>query len=247
MSIQTPQDLEKLRIIGKIVADCLRHLKSLAQPGMSAFELDQMAGKFLHAHGARSAPKLTYQFPGFTCISVANEVAHGIPTKRKILREGDLVNIDVSAEKDGYFADTGGSFVLGKNAELEKLCAATERALAAALKEAKAGAKIHRIGWAIENEANKSGYSVIRNIGSHGVGRALHEAPEFIAGYFDAKDTRTLTENLVITIEPFLSTGAEWVEDSGDGWTLKTSPRFRSAQFEHSLVITKNEPVILTA
>jgi methionyl aminopeptidase len=214
---------------------------------MSAFELDQLAGKFLLAHGARSAPKLTYQFPGFTCISVANEMAHGIPTKRKILREGDLVNIDVSAEKDGYFADAGGSFVLGKNAELQKLSAATERALAAALREAKAGAKIHRIGWAIENEAKKSGYSVIRNIGSHGVGRALHEAPEFIAGYFDAKDTRTLTENLVISIEPFLSNGAEWVEDSGDGWTLKTSHRFRSAQFEHSLVITKNEPMILTA
>lgn len=246
MSIQNENDLICLRRIGRIVAQCLQHMGSKLEPGMTTLELDQIGEAFLARHAARSAPRLTYNFPGFTCISVNEEAAHGIPGG-KILQAGDLVNIDVSAELDGYFADTGGSFIIPPETDLKRnLCLATKRALEMALREARAGAKLNRIGHAIENEARKNRLTVIENIGSHGVGRALHEDPGFIPGYYDPRDRRVLKENQVITIEPFLSTGATEVFDTGDGWTLATGKKFLTAQYEHTLVITKNRPLIMT-
>lgn len=246
MSIGSQKDLDGLRRIGRIVARCLQHMRSHCEPGMTTAELDQVGGAFLMAHGARSAPQLSYQFPGYTCISVNEEAAHGIPGG-KILRAGDMVNIDVSAELDGYFADTGGSFILPPAAKIqERLCAAAKSALDSALREARAGARINQIGRVIETEATAGGFTVIRNLGSHGVGRALHEEPGFIPGYFDKSDKRILKENQVITIEPFISTGAREVLDSGDGWTLVTKPGVFTAQFEHTIVITKGAPLIMT-
>src|SRR5262249_37916087 len=149
----------------------------------------------------------------------------------------DLVNIDVSAELDGFFADTGGSFIIPPESDVKKqLCLATKRALKAAMKEARAGRLISGIGKAIEKEARRSELTVIENLGSHGVGRALHEEPEFIPGFYDPKDKRVLKKGQVITIEPFLSTGAREVFDKGDGWTLVTSKRHLTAQYEHTLV-----------
>lgn len=246
MSINSVKDLEGLRKVGRIVARCLQHMQSKLEPGITTGELDAIGGEFLAAHGARSAPRLTYNFPGNTCISVNEEAAHGIPGS-KVLKAGDLVNIDVSAELDGYFADTGGSSIIPPESKLHlQICAAAKKALENAMREARAGARLNRIGHAIETEAARNGFTVIENIGSHGVGRALHEEPGFIAGYYDKRDKRILHENQVITIEPFISSGAREVFENGDGWTLVTNPGVFTAQYEHTIVITKGEPIIIT-
>lgn len=246
MSINSEKDLEGLRRIGRIVARCLQLMQSKLEPGITTAELDLIGGQYLESHGARSAPKLTYNFPGFTCISVNEEAAHGIPGN-KVLKAGDLVNIDVSAELDGYFADTGGSAIIPPESKLHlQICAVAKKALENAMLEARAGARLNRIGYAIEKEARANGFTVIENIGSHGVGRALHEEPDFIPGYYDKRDTRILRENQVITIEPFISSGAREVYDNGDGWTLITNPGVFTAQYEHTMVITKGKPLIMT-
>jgi methionyl aminopeptidase len=246
MSIESDEDLIALRKIGRIVANCLQHMGARLEPGITTQEIDAEGRVYLEAHGARSAPKLTYNFPGSTCISVNEEAAHGIPGA-KILNAGDLVNIDVSAELGGYFADTGGSFIIPPGSKVKQnLCLVTKRALELAMREARAGQKLNQIGRAIEKEARRNNLSVIENLGSHGVGRALHEEPGFIPGFYDSNDTRVLRENQVITIEPFLSTGARQVFDTGDGWTLATSKKFLTAQYEHTLVITKGMPLIMT-
>lgn len=246
MSINSEKDLEGLRKVGRIVARCLQLMQSKLEPGMTTGELDAVGGRFLAAHGARSAPRLTYNFPGDTCISVNEEAAHGIPGSR-VLRAGDLVNIDVSAEFEGYFADTGASTILPPESKLQlRVCAAAKKALENAMLEARAGARLNRIGHAIETEAVRNGFTVIENIGSHGVGRALHEEPGFIPGYHDKRDKRILKENQVITIEPFISSGAREVFENGDGWTLLTNPGTFTAQYEHTLVITKGRPLIMT-
>lgn len=246
MSIDSEKDLEGLRKVGRIVARCLHHMQERLEPGMTTGELDELGGRFLAFHGARSAPRLTYNFPGHTCISVNEEAAHGIPGA-KVLKAGDLVNIDVSAELDGYFADTGGSTIIPPAAKLhERICAAARQALENAMTEARAGAKLNRIGHAIQTEAVRHGFTVIENLGSHGVGRALHEEPGFIPGYYDKRDQRLLNEGQVITIEPFVSSGAREVFENGDGWTLVTKPGVFTAQYEHTLVITKGQPLIMT-
>lgn len=246
MSINSEKDLEGLRAIGRVVARCLQHMQSKLEPGITTGELDAIGGKFLELHGARSAPQLTYDFPGFTCISVNEEAAHGIPGS-KVLKAGDLVNIDVSAELGGYFADTGGSAIIPPESKLHlQICAAAKKALENAMLEARAGAKLNRIGHAIEAEATRNGFTVITNLGSHGVGRALHEEPGFIPGFYDKRDKRVLKENQVITIEPFISSGAREVFENGDGWTLITNPGIFTAQYEHTLVITKGKPLIMT-
>jgi methionyl aminopeptidase len=246
MSINSEKDLTGLRKVGRVVARCLQYMQSKLEPGITTGELDAIGGKFLELYGARSAPKLTYNFPGFTCISVNEEAAHGIPGFR-VLKAGDLVNIDVSAELDGYFADTGGSAIIPPELKLhQQICAAAKQALENAMCEARAGAKLNRIGYAIEAEALRNGFTVIENIGSHGVGLALHEEPGFIPGYYDQNDKRILKENQVITIEPFISSGAREVFDKGDGWTLMTKPGIFTAQYEHTLVITKGKPLIMT-
>ena len=168
-------------------------------------------------------PQASYNFPGTTCISVDEEAAHGIPGG-KVLVASDLVNIDVSAEISGYFGDTGGSFINPPESNLKKnLCMVTKGALELAIDEARDGRPFNVIGREIETQARRSNLTVIRNLGSHGVGRALHEGPGFIPGYCDRNDTRILKLNQVITIEPLLSTGAREVLDSGDGWTLITN------------------------
>lgn len=246
MTLDSEQDLEGLKRIGKIVANCLQHMGQSIEPGMTSRELDDIGTKYLTERGARSAPRLVYGFPGTTCISINNEVAHGIPGDRKILA-GDLVNIDVSAELDGYFGDTGGSFIVPPENRVKRhLCDSTRRALEAAMLVARAGQPLNGIGRAIEQTAAHHKLKVIRNLGSHGVGRALHEAPEFIPPYYDPRDKRMLKEGMVITIEPFLSTGAEEVMESRDGWTLYTDKKHLSAQYEHTMVITKGAPLIMT-
>lgn len=246
MTIETQDDIVALQRIGKIVSMTLQHMLDAAVPGMTTRELDRLGERLLEEHGARSAPKLTYDFPGYTCISINEEAAHGIPGDR-VIRAGDVLNVDVSAELGGYFADTGGTVVVPPTtAQKTRLCHATRAALAEAMKGARAGQPINRIGAAIERTAKAYGFKVIENLGSHGVGRALHEEPEHIAGYFDPSDTRLLHEGMVITIEPFLSTKSRIVDEMSDGWTLVGARGNLSAQYEHTMVITKGAPIVVT-
>jgi methionyl aminopeptidase len=245
MTIDTQYDVRALKRIGRIVADCLGTMQDSAEPGMTTLELDRIGADFLEKHSARSAPILAYNFPGTTCISVSPDTAHGVPDDTE-LREGDLLNIDVSAELDGYFADTGGSFTIGEPVEAhEKLCDATREALAAAMHEARAGARLNRIGRAIQTVARDRGYRVIHNLGSHGTGRKLHEYPDFIPGFYRRDDRRWLEAGMVITIEPFLTTGGTEAITMADGWTLRTSDGI-SAQFEHTMIITDGQPIVCT-
>lgn len=246
MTIETQDDIVALQRIGRIVSLTLQRMLDAAEPGMTTRELDQLGQRLLEAHGARSAPKLTYNFPGYTCISINEEAAHGIPGDR-VIRAGDVLNVDVSAELGGYFADTGGTVVVPPGtAQKTRLCHATRTALAQAMQCARAGQRINRIGAAIERTAKAYGFKVIENLGSHGVGRALHEEPEHIAGYFDPSDTRVLQEGMVITIEPFLSTKSRIVTELSDGWTLAGVHGNLSAQYEHTMIITRGAPIVVT-
>ena len=246
MTIETQDDVVALQRIGRIVSLTLQRMLDAAAPGMTTRELDRLGERLLEEHGARSAPKLTYGFPGSTCISINEEAAHGIPGDR-VIRAGDVLNVDVSAELGGYFADTGGTRVIPPGtAQKTRLCHAARTALAAAMKGARAGQPVSGIGAAIERTAKAYGFKVIENLGSHGVGRALHEAPEHIAGYFDPTDERILQEGMVITIEPFLSTRSRLVAETSDGWTLAGASGNLSAQYEHTMIITKGAPIVVT-
>ena len=246
MTIESEEDLENLKLIGRIVALVLKEMMARAEPGMTSLELDLIGKELLDAHGARSAPMFSYDFPGYTCISINEEAAHGIPGGRTF-QPGDLVNVDVSAEKNGYFADTGGSFVLPPiTPQKERLCQATKLALKSAISQTRAGLPLNGIGKAIQRTAKQKGFKVIRNLCSHGVGRSLHEEPKQIPGYFDPRDQRILKKGMVITIEPFLSTKSTRVIEAEDGWTLIGAKGNLSAQYEHSMVITDNDPILLT-
>jgi methionyl aminopeptidase len=246
MTIETQDDVVALQRIGKIVSYVLHEMLHAAEPGMTTRELDALGAQLLEQHGARSAPQLTYNFPGATCISINEEAAHGIPGDR-IIRAGDVLNVDVSAELGGYFADTGGTRVVPPtNPQKTRLCHATRTALAQAMKQARAGQPLNGIGGAIERTAKAYGFKVIENLASHGVGRALHEEPEHIPGYFDPADRRVLKEGMVITIEPFLSTRSRVVNETADGWTLVGAPGNLSAQYEHTMIITRGEPIVVT-
>jgi len=252
--ITNETQLASLRRIGRVVAQILQQMQDHAEPGMSTAELDALGGALLDQAGAQSAPQLSYGFPGFTCISINEEAAHGIPGER-LLQAGDLINIDVSAEMDGVFADTGGSFVLAtsatteeRNADIDlkqRLCRAALQARDAGVAIAHAGQPLNLIGRRIERVIHAAGFRNVRNLCGHGVGLALHEEPT-VRNYFDVRDTDTLQEGQVITIEPFLSTNAGRVRELADGWTLAGRPSSLFAQHEHTLVVTRGEPIIVT-
>lgn len=245
MTIDSDDELTALKRVGTAVRETLATMRGLVQPGVTPLELDAAGRDCLRAFGARPAPELAYGFPGATCISVNDCVAHGVPDKRP-LRQGDLVNIDVSAEIDGYWADSGASFSVGPaSKEIRKLCRTTRRALDRAIQAVRAGRPINVIGQAVEKEARRGGYRVIPELAGHGVGRAIHEPPT-VSNTYNPKDRQLLHEGLVITIEPFLTKGSGRVYQADDGWTLKTVDGALAAQFEHSMVVTKAGPVILT-
>lgn len=246
MKIASERDIEGLRAIGQVVARTLREMSKAIAPGVTTLELDRIGAAALKRERAVSAPRCVYRFPGDTCISVNEEAAHGIPGER-VLAPGDVVNIDVSAELDGYFGDTGATFVVPPdNALKRRLLATAEEALARAMQAARAGARLNGIGQAIETAAEHAGFTTLRDLGSHGVGRSLHEEPRFIPNFHDPVDKRRLQDGQVITIEPFISTGSCGCRTAPDGWTLISGPGNLSAQFEHTLVIRAGEPLIMT-
>lgn len=246
MSIDNADQLAALKRIGRIVAQVRDAMVDMVEPGVSTGDLDSLAGRMFRDAGVRSAPQLAYKFPGFTCISVNDALAHGIPAANLVLREGDLVNVDVSAELEGYWADTGASAAVGRVSSRHRtLLEATWRAREEGLAAARAGARIHEIGRAVEKRARRHGLQVIRNIGGHGVGGYIHEEPH-VNNHYDPNDRMMLHEGLVLAIEPFLCTGASRVVEDGDGWTLRTPDGSRGAQYEHTVVVTKGAPIVIT-
>lgn len=247
MTINHQSELEALRRIGVVVAEARDTMGKAVEPGITTGDLDAIGREILAKHGARSAPQLAYKFPGTTCISVNDEIAHGIPSRRRKLQEGDLVNIDVSAELEGYWADTGASFACGRiSARDLELLSVTKLALRDGMREARAGNAVREIGRAVEKRAERSGFSVVRNLCGHGVGRFIHEPPSVPNTKAEGSRLR-LWEGLVITIEPFLTTGATTYYEDDDGWTLRTPDGSRGAQYEHTLVITNGEPLVMTS
>jgi methionyl aminopeptidase len=246
MTADSPKDIQYLKAIGRICAETLRRMQGAVRAGMTTRELDEIGRAFLEAEGARSAPQAMYNFPGATCISISPVIAHGIPNEH-VLREGELIHIDVSAELNGYYADTGASMAVSKSERhFDKLLEATRAALKKALHAAKAGSPLNGISRAVQTEARKRDYGVIYDLTGHGIGHKLHEAPSEILNYYDPRDRRVLNEGLVLAIEPFLTPGVGRIVEEGDGWSLRTSDKAIAAQFEHTIVVTKNEPIILT-
>lgn len=248
MTITTDEQLTRLKAIGRVVAIARDAMAAAMRPGMTTLELDGIGARILAEHGARSAPVVTYDFPGQTCISVNEEIAHGIPGDR-VLREGDLVNIDVSAELGGVFADTGASFVLGRgDKRLDALCRDGKKAMWAGIGAVKAGAPVADIGNAIGKVARKGGYTLIRNLASHGVGDSLHDEPGEIPTWPEKSERRLIGNGLVFTIEPFLSLGGQMAEQmyEDDEWTLTAEPLAPTVQYEHTVVATPRGAVVVT-
>lgn len=247
MSITKEAELIGMKKVSEAVAHTLKEMRDYARPGMTTKQLDNYGAKILSDLGARSAPYLAYGFPGWTCISVNNEFCHGIPSDNKILKEGDLVNIDVSAELDGFWSDNGNSFVLGEDIhQHQKLIDASKQILYKAIHSIKGGVRISAIGLLIETEAKKRGYKVIKNLTGHGIGRSLHEEPREIANYRDRYDLTRFKKNAVVAIETFISTTSTYAETLNDGWTLVGNKGGFMAQHEHTIVVTEGEPIILT-
>jgi methionyl aminopeptidase len=247
MTIETPRDLQSILAIGRIVGQTLRYMREQLRPGMTTQELDQLAQQFLQRHHARSAPALAVGFPATTCISINEEAAHGIPSARRI-QPGDLVKLDVSAELNGYYADAAITVAVPPvPAARQRLCDCAATALQAAIAAAQVGQPLHRIGRAAEQVAQRHGYCIVRALHGHGIGRGLHEAPTSIPQFYDPAATQRLTEGLVLAIEPHITAGQPGVAEQPDGWTIATRDHSPVAAYEHTIIVTKNQPIIVTA
>ena len=247
MIVKTDEELQALKEIGYICAKVRDTMQEATKPGITTKELDNIAKELFEEHGAISAPIRDEKFPGQTCISVNEEVAHGIPGKR-VIREGDLVNIDVSALKNGYYADTGISFVVGEadNPLKQKVCDVALEAFDAAMAKVKPGTKLSNIGKAVHATARKNDLTVIKNLTGHGVGQSLHEAPSHVMNYYDPKDKTLLKEGVVIAVEPFISSKATFVTEGKNDWAFETKDKSFVAQIEHTVIVTKDGPMLTT-
>jgi methionyl aminopeptidase len=246
MSINGPEELAGMRAAGAVVRLMLQAMKDGVRPGITTAELDEVGAGVMRQHGARSAPALVYGFPGVSCISINEEAVHGIPGSRA-LQEGDLVKLDVTVEKDGFMADAAVTVAVGEvTEERMRLVECAERAFAKAMLVARAGFRVSEIGRAVEREVRRSGFSVIRDLGGHGIGRTIHEEPR-VPNYADPDANEILTEGLVITVEPIIAAGSGRAFVARDKWTVVTADHRPSAHYEHTLVITKGPPMLLTA
>ncbi len=246
MSINEPEELAGMRAAGGVVQLMLAAMKAEVRPGITTAALDEVGANVMRQHGAQSAPALVYGFPGVSCISLNDEAVHGIPGERA-LQAGDLVKLDVTVEKDGFMADAALTVPVGEvTEERQRLVACAERAFAKAMLVARAGFRVWEIGRAVEREVRRSGFSVIRELAGHGIGRTIHEAPR-VPNYPDARDNQILTEGLVITVEPIIAAGSGRSFVAPDGWTVVTADHRPSAHYEHTLVITQGAPMLLTA
>jgi methionyl aminopeptidase len=246
VSIDRPEELAGMRAAGRVVRLMLEAMRRAVRPSITTAELDEVGAKVMRENGARSAPALVYQFPGVNCISVNEEAVHGIHGERS-LQDGGLVKLDVTVEKDGFMADAAITVPVGTvSDEKQRLIASAERAFRKAMVVAREGFRISEIGRVIENEVRRSRFSVIRELGGHGIGRTIHEEPR-VPNYADPQANQILTEGLVITVEPIIAAGSDRAVTARNGWALCTADRRPSAHYEHTLVVTRGRPILLTA
>jgi methionyl aminopeptidase len=247
MSIDDDRDLAGLQAAGRVVHATLEAMRAAVAPGVTTGRLDAIAGEVLRAHGARSAPRLVYDFPGETCISVNDEIVHGVPSLRRVLADGDLVTLDVTVEKHGYMADAAVTCEVGRvSRRAHRLAACAEAAFRRALREVRPGRRVCDVGGVVESEVRRRGFAVVRALTGHGIGRTIHEDP-MVPNWFDPSARDWLTEGLVITVEPIIAMGSGESYEDRDGWTIRTADGSLAAHFEHTLVVTKGEPLLLTA
>ena len=246
MSIETERDWTGLKRVARVVRLTLDAMERAVRPGVTTDELNDIAAAIFSAHGARSAPALVYGFPGAVLISINDEVVHGVPGQRRLQR-GDVVKLDVTTEKDGYMADAARTVVVeGASDEAYRLARCARSAFKKALLVAKAGRRVSDIGRVVEQEVRGHGFHVVRGLDGHGIGRTIHEAPS-VPNYYDPRQTDLLTGGLVITIEPIISAGSGKAVEGPDGWTIRTADGSLAAHHEHTIVITRDSPVVLTA
>ena len=246
MSINEPEELEALRAAGAVVRRVLEAMKREVRPGVTTAALDAIGAAVMVENGARSAPFTVYKFPGSNCISLNEEAVHGVPSARE-LRDGDLLKLDVTIEKDGFMADAAETVPVGEvTPEAQRLMACARRAFEKAMLVARAGFRVSEIGRAVEREVRRDGFSVIRELGGHGIGRTIHEQPR-VPNYPDPEARELLTEGLVIAVEPIIAAGSGRAILAEDGWTMKTADRRPAAHYEHTIVVTKGAPILLTA
>ena len=246
MSIETERDWTGLKRAGRVVRETLDALEREVRPGVTTAELNEVAAAVLSAHGARSAPTLVYGFPGAALISVNDEVVHGVPGTRR-LDAGDIVKLDVTVEKDGYMADAARTVIVREGSDIaQRLMRCARSAFKKALAEARVGGRVNEIGRAIEREVRGHGFQIVRGLDGHGIGRTIHEPPS-VPNYFDPAQKDILTDGLVITIEPIICAGSGRAVEGKDGWTIRTADGSLAAHYEHTLAVTADGPVLLTA
>jgi methionyl aminopeptidase len=246
VTIASDADLDGMKAVGRLVGLTLETMAAAARPGMTTAELDAVAADFLRARGARSAPQLAYGFPGFTCISVNEEIVHGVPGSRR-LAPGDVVKLDVTAELNGYIADAAVTVVLPPAAPAaEQLAVCARDAFACALRAARAGRPLSGIGRAVAAEVRRQGFNVLAELSGHGVGRAVHEKPDVPNVEVPAL-RQPLRAGMVLAVEPIISAVRARVLQESDGWTLRTDNRCLAAHYEHTIMVTDGEPLVLTA
>ena len=246
ITLLSSREIEKMRQAGKLAAQLLEHLEPMVKPGVSTYELNQEAEKWTQAHGAKSAPLGYHGFPCSICTSVNEVICHGIPNKKQILRDGDIINIDVTPTLDGYHGDTSKTFFVGTpSPEAKKLVEVTEECMYRGINAIRPGARIGDIGAAIQEYAESHGYSVVRNFVGHGVGRIFHAPPQ-IPHYGKKGTGKKLRPGMVFTVEPMINIGTWESELLDDGWTALTKDRQLSAQFEHTVTVTRDGVEILT-
>lgn len=247
MIVKNQKDIDGLIEISRICARIRDELAKRVEPGITTLELDLIAKAIFAEEGAVSAPRSSYNFPGYTCISINEVACHGIPDERPI-QAGDYVNIDVSASKNGYFSDTGITVIAGPpDLKQADMLMVSQAALKAGIDAAAPGRSTANIGKAINKIARQYGYTVLRNLTGHGIGTSLHEEPHYIFNYNERRDASLIHEGQVLAIETFLSDGDEWVEDNPDGvWPMVTENLSQVVQFEHTIIVSKAGNRILT-
>jgi methionyl aminopeptidase len=246
MSIESYEQLAALKEVGHICRLALQAMANFMRAGVTTRQIGDVGSEIMSENGARSAPAMVYGFPGDICISVNDEAVHGIPGEREI-QPGDVVKLDVTFEKNGYMADAAITVPVEPAAgEARRLVLCAERAFHQAMRVAKAQNRVNEIGRAVEREVRRSGFSVIRALGGHGIGRTIHEPPS-VPNYDDFKADERLTPGMVITVEPIIAMGAGRSVTAADGWTERTVDGSLAAHFEHTLVVTEKSPILLTA
>jgi methionyl aminopeptidase len=244
--INTPDEVERIRESSQIVGRCLLLLGREVRPGVTTQELDRLAEEFIRAEGGEPAFKGYRGYPASICASINEEVVHGIPSGKRVLKDGDVVSLDIGVKKAGFYGDAARTFAVGSIDEAaQRLLEATERSLHAGIDQARPGGRVSDISSAIEREIKQSGFSVVRALVGHGVGRELHEEPQ-VPNYGRPGEGPRLRTGMVLAIEPMVNLGGAEVITLADQWTVVSADRSRSAHFEHTVAIGADGPVVLS-